>query len=91
VTLIQLRVLLAAARTGTSTAVVHHLAMAQPSASELVQRLEKEFGVILFLRGGSPAPAERCGEQARPVGRAVHCRRGRRYPRAVRRTIAHRR
>ena len=50
-TVAQLRGFLTAARTGSFTAAATELSMAQASVSELVRRIEDEFGVILFRRG----------------------------------------
>ena len=51
-TLIQLRVFLAAARLGSFTAAAAAMHMAQPSVSEFVKRIEQAYGMRLFVRGG---------------------------------------
>ncbi|MBC7519407.1 MAG: LysR family transcriptional regulator [Microbacteriaceae bacterium] len=50
-TLNQLRAFLAVARLGSFTAAAADLKMTQPSISELVRRLEEEYGLQLFARG----------------------------------------
>jgi len=52
VTLNQLRAFLLAVRTGSFTAAAAELKMAQASVSELIRRMEDEFGMPLFIRGG---------------------------------------
>lgn len=50
-TVAQLRAFLAAARCGSFTAAATELNLAQASVSELVRRLEEEYGLVLFSRG----------------------------------------
>lgn len=62
-TLIQLRVFLAAAKLGSFTAAAAALHMSQPSVSELIKRMEQAYNMRLFARGGrrlvlTPAGAE---------------------------------
>jgi DNA-binding transcriptional LysR family regulator len=51
VTLHQLRAFLAAAETGSFTAAAARLMVAQASVSELIRRMEEEYGIELFRRG----------------------------------------
>lgn len=62
-TLIQLRVFLAAAKLGSFTAAAAAMHMSQPSVSELIKRMEQAYNMRLFARGGrrlvlTPAGAE---------------------------------
>ena len=50
-TLVQLRAFLETARRGTFTAAANALGLSQASVSELIKRLEDEYGVQLFIRG----------------------------------------
>ena len=50
-TLNQLRAFLTAARTGSFTAAALQMQMSQASVSELIRRLEEEYGLLLFTRG----------------------------------------
>lgn len=50
-TLNQLRAFLAVTRLGSFSAAAESLGMTQPSISELVRRLEEEYGIRLFVRG----------------------------------------
>jgi DNA-binding transcriptional LysR family regulator len=50
-TLNQLRAFLAVTRLGSFSAAAEALGMTQPSISELVRRLEDEYGLKLFVRG----------------------------------------
>lgn len=50
-TLNQLRAFLTAVRTGSFTAAAGQLQMSQASVSELIRRLEEEYGLLLFTRG----------------------------------------
>lgn len=65
-TLTQLRAFLAAARTGTFTGAAEELLIAQASASELVRRLEEEYRVTLFLRGGRRLQLTSAGRELLP-------------------------
>lgn len=51
-TLNQLRAFLVSVRTGSFTAAAIELQMAQASVSELIRRMEDEYGLPLFTRGG---------------------------------------
>jgi DNA-binding transcriptional LysR family regulator len=52
VTLLQLRVFVAAARLGSFTAAALALHLAQPTVSEIIRRLEDGYGIALFIRTG---------------------------------------
>jgi DNA-binding transcriptional LysR family regulator len=65
-TLNQLRAFLAAARLGSFTAAAEQLQMAQPSISELVRRLEQEYDIALFVRGGRRLALTAAGEELAP-------------------------
>lgn len=65
-TLTQLRAFLLAARSGSFTAAATALAMAQPSVSELVRRLEEEFDLPLFVRAGRRLQLTAAGEELLP-------------------------
>jgi DNA-binding transcriptional LysR family regulator len=66
-TLVQMRVFLAAARLGSFTAAAAALHMAQPSVSEFVRRLETAFGMKLFVRGGRRLILTPAGEALVPL------------------------
>ena len=65
-TLNQLRAFLAVTRLGSFSAGAEWLQMAQPSVSELVRRLEDEFGLKLFVRGPRRLSITTAGEQLLP-------------------------
>lgn len=65
-TLNQLRAFLLAAKTGSFTAAATELGMAQPSVSELVRRLEVEFGLPLFVRAGRRLTLTSAGDELMP-------------------------
>jgi len=66
VTLNELRAFLMAVRTGSFTAAAEELGVAQASVSELVRRMEHEFDVSLFARGGRRLILTRTGEELLP-------------------------
>jgi DNA-binding transcriptional LysR family regulator len=66
VSLTQLRAFLAALRTASFTAAAAELGMAQPSVSELIRRMEDEYGLPLFVRGGRRLVLTAAGEELRP-------------------------
>lgn len=66
-TLIQLRVFLAAARLGSFTAAAAAMHMAQPSVSELIRRIEETYGARLFVRGGRRLVLTAAGETLLPL------------------------
>jgi DNA-binding transcriptional LysR family regulator len=66
-TLVQLRVFLAAARLGSFTAAAASMHMAQPSVSEFVRRLEEAYGTTLFVRGGRRLVLTAAGEALLPI------------------------
>ena len=66
-TLIQLRVFLAAARLGSFTAAAAAMHMAQPSVSEFVKRIEQAYGMRLFVRGGRRLVLTPAGEELLPL------------------------
>lgn len=66
-TLVQLRVFLAAARLGSFTAAAAVMHMAQPSVSEFIRRLEKAYGTTLFVRGGRRVVLTAAGEALLPL------------------------
>ena len=65
-TLQQLTYFLAAARHGSFSAAAESPAMAQPSLSEQVRRLEAELGVPLFVRAGRGLELTEAGQLLRP-------------------------
>jgi DNA-binding transcriptional LysR family regulator len=65
-TLNQLRAFLVAARLGSFTAAADELQMAQPSISELVRRMEQEYGVPFFVRGGRRLVLTSAGQELLP-------------------------
>ena len=65
-TLAQLRAFLTAARTGSFTAAAQQLSMAQASVSELIRRIEDEYGVVLFRRGGRRLTLTAAGAELLP-------------------------
>lgn len=66
-TLIQLRVFLAAARLGSFTAAAAALHMAQPSVSEFVKRIEQAYSMQLFVRGGRRLVLTAAGKELLPL------------------------
>lgn len=65
-TLNQLRAFLAAARTGSFTAAATELKLAQASVSELIRRLEDEYGIALFTRGSRRLVLTSAGAELMP-------------------------
>ncbi|HEY0373325.1 MAG TPA: LysR family transcriptional regulator [Amnibacterium sp.] len=65
--LVQLRVFLAAARLGSFTAAAAAMHMAQPSVSEFIRRLEDAYGTVLFVRGGRRLVLTAAGEALLPL------------------------
>jgi len=66
-TLVQLRVFLAAVRLGSFTAAAAAMHMAQPSVSEFIRRLEDTYGTTLFVRGGRRLVLTAAGEALLPL------------------------
>ncbi len=66
-TLAQLRAFLASTRTGSFSAAAAELDLAQASVSELVRRVEQQYGLILFARGGRRLTPTSAGEMLRPI------------------------
>jgi DNA-binding transcriptional LysR family regulator len=65
-TLNQLRAFLAVARTGSFTAAAADLQLTQASVSELIRRLEEEYGLALFLRNGRRRLLTSAGDELVP-------------------------
>jgi DNA-binding transcriptional LysR family regulator len=65
--LVQLRVFLAAARLGSFTAAAAAMHMAQPSVSEFIRRLEDAYATLLFVRGGRRLVLTAAGEALLPL------------------------
>jgi DNA-binding transcriptional LysR family regulator len=65
-TLNQLRAFLAVARTGSFTAAAAELQVAQASVSELIRRMEEEYGLALFARGGRRRLLTSAGDELLP-------------------------
>lgn len=65
-TLAQLEAFVAAASGQTFTAAAVELGMSQPAVSDLIRRLESEFGVPLFNRSGRALVLTAAGEQLLP-------------------------
>ncbi|RYC07273.1 LysR family transcriptional regulator [Nocardioides zhouii] len=65
-TLNQLRAFLLSARTGTFTAAAVEMGTAQASVSELIRRLEAEYGLDFFVRGGRRLILTAAGEELLP-------------------------
>jgi len=65
-TLTQLRAFLAAALLGSFTAAAEELGTTQPTISELVRKLEVEYGLTLFVRGGRRLHLTTAGEELLP-------------------------
>lgn len=65
-TLNQLRAFLAVARAGSFTAAAAELQMTQASVSELIRRLEEEYGLALFIRGGRRRRLTSAGDELVP-------------------------
>ena len=65
-TLNQLRAFLLSAQLGTFTAAADQLGTAQASVSELVRRLESEYGLDLFVRGGRRLLLTAAGDELLP-------------------------
>lgn len=70
-TLAQLRVFLAVVRAGSFSAAAVALAMTQPSVSEVVRRLEEQYGVALFMRGSRRLTVTPAGETLLPLAEQV--------------------
>lgn len=66
VTLNQLRAFLAATRLGSFTAAADELAVTQAAVSELVRRMEDEYGQPLFTRGARRLVLTAAGEELLP-------------------------
>ncbi|WP_407555152.1 LysR family transcriptional regulator [Streptomyces sp. Pv4-95] len=66
-TLAQLRAFQAAARCGSFTAAAAELRLTQASVSELVRRLEEEYGLVLFSRGSRRLSLTGAGELLKPI------------------------
>jgi len=66
-TVAQLRAFLTAARCGSFTAAAAELDLTQASVSELVRRLEEEYGLVLFSRGSRRLTPTGAGELLRPI------------------------
>src|SRR3984885_13002975 len=69
-TLNQLRVFLAVARTGSFTAAAADLQLTQASVSELIRRLEEEYDLALFLRNGRRRLLTSAGDELVPFAEA---------------------
>lgn len=70
--LAQLRAFLASTRTGSFSAAAAELGLSQASVSELVRRVEQEYGLVLFARGTRRLTPTSAGEMLEPVAaRAV--------------------
>lgn len=65
-TLTQLRAFLCAASLGSFTAAAEELGTTQPTISELVRKLEVEYGLALFVRGGRRLKLTTAGEELMP-------------------------
>lgn len=65
-TLTQLRAFLAAALLGSFTAAAEELGTTQPTISELVRKLEAQYGLTLFVRGGRRLHLTAAGEELLP-------------------------
>jgi len=65
-TLTQLRAFLIAATLGSFTAAAEELGTTQPTVSELVRKLEVEYGLALFVRGGRRLRLTVAGEELLP-------------------------
>jgi DNA-binding transcriptional LysR family regulator len=70
-TIIQLRVFLAAVRLGSFTAAATAMHMAQPSVSDLIRRLEERYATRLFVRGGKRLLLTTAGEELLPLAEQV--------------------
>lgn len=64
--LIQLRVFLAAARVGSFSAAAKELHMSQPTISEAIRRVEQSYGTALFIRGPRRLVLTAAGEELLP-------------------------
>lgn len=67
----QLRAFVAAAGAGSFTAAGVELGLAQASVSELVRRLEEDYGLVLFSRGGRRLRLTDAGTLLLPVAEQV--------------------
>jgi DNA-binding transcriptional LysR family regulator len=65
-TLNQLRTFLAVARTGSFTAAAGELHVTQASVSELIRRMEEEYGLALFTRRGRRRMPTSAGDELLP-------------------------
>lgn len=70
-TLIQLRAFLVAASAGSFTAAARELRTTQPTISELVGKVEDEYGMPLFVRAGRRLSLTAAGEELLPWARRV--------------------
>lgn len=66
-TLIQMRIFLAAARFGSFTAAASALHMSQPTVSEAIRRIERHYGTPLFVRGPRKLVLTAAGEALLPL------------------------
>lgn len=64
--LAQLRAFRSAARAGSFTAAASELGMTQASVSELIRRIEDDYGVALFRRGGRRLTLTAAGSELLP-------------------------
>lgn len=71
-TLVQLKYALALAKTGSFARAAEMLAIAQPTLSLQIQKLEKEVGIILFDRARHPVEATPGGERFLLQAEKVH-------------------
>jgi len=65
--LIQLRVFVAAAQCGSFTAAAKRLHMSQPTVSETIRRIEEQYGTPLFVRGARKLTLTTPGEELMPL------------------------
>ena len=65
--LIQLRVFVTAARSGSFTAAAKELYMSQPTVSETIRRVEQHYGTPLFVRGARRLILTAPGEELIPL------------------------
>lgn len=65
--LIQLRVFVASAHSGSFTAAAKQLHMSQPTVSETIRRLEQAYGTPLFVRGPRRLILTAPGEELMPL------------------------
>ena len=65
--LIQLRVFVTAAHSGSFTAAAKELYMSQPTVSETIRRVEQQYGTPLFVRGARKLILTAPGEELMPL------------------------